>query len=102
MNYKLVLQWPASAIDDYDSLVAMEDVLIDKFTADSEVDGHDAGAGEMNIFINTNSPKKDFLFAREALIAAGFFAPARAAFRKQEEDSYEILWPVGSKDFSIG
>ena len=43
MKYQLVLQWPARSIKDYDVLVEIEDALIADLSAESEVDGHDAG-----------------------------------------------------------
>jgi len=47
MRYQLVLQWPASSIDDYDSMISIEDSLIEGLPNDSEVDGHDIGSGQV-------------------------------------------------------
>jgi hypothetical protein len=60
MKYQLVLQWPASSVDDYDSMIAIEESLIEELRGDSEVDGHDAGSGQVNIFIRTGGPAKTF------------------------------------------
>jgi hypothetical protein len=30
MKYQLVLQWPASSIENYDTVIAIEDALIEK------------------------------------------------------------------------
>jgi hypothetical protein len=51
MKYMLVLQWPISSIPDYEAIVALETALIDALPDGSQIDGHDAGSGEMNIFI---------------------------------------------------
>lgn len=54
--YQFVLQLPASSMADYDAVVALEDLLIDGL-GDGEVDGHDGGGGEMNLFIWTQNPR---------------------------------------------
>jgi hypothetical protein len=59
-RYNLVLQWPGSALDDYDPLVSLEDALIEHLPDGSELDGHDLGVGQANIFIDTDSPEAAF------------------------------------------
>jgi hypothetical protein len=51
MKYQLVLQFPATSLDDYDTFVALEEILRQKICDFGEIDGHDFGSGEMNIFI---------------------------------------------------
>ena len=60
MKYLLVIQWPAISIEDYDTLIEIEDILSLRLSKESEIDGHDAGAGEMNIFISTDNPRQTF------------------------------------------
>ena len=50
MKYQVVIQWPASSIADYDTIIGIESFLIDHLSSASEIDGHDAGSGEMNVF----------------------------------------------------
>ena len=59
-----MIQFPLSkarphAID-LDALVALEDRLEQDVNGAYEVDGHDAGAGEMNIFILTDDAVSTF------------------------------------------
>lgn len=58
MRFQLVLQWPASSLNSFDEILDVEDLLIAKLTDQSEVDGHDFGSGEANIFVNTNDPHR--------------------------------------------
>jgi hypothetical protein len=44
-------------LDDYDEMLGVEELLIAKLTAESEVDGHDFGGGGTNIFVATDDPK---------------------------------------------
>ena len=53
MKYQLVLQLPASSIKDYDEMIELEETIIKGIGSLGKVDGHDAGSGEMNIFILT-------------------------------------------------
>jgi hypothetical protein len=57
MNYQLVLQFRAESVQEFGELVVLEDLLIEKLPEDSEVDGHDFGCGEFNIFILTDLKK---------------------------------------------
>lgn len=101
MKYLLILQWPTSSISDYDSMVEVEDQLIDQLPDDSEVDGHDFGAGEANIFIRTNTPERIFLSIQELLAKRGLLVHVRAAFREVGKDEYKIIWPKGLKEFAV-
>ncbi len=101
MNYQLVLQWPASSIKDYDSLIEIEDVLTRKLGDNSDVDGHDAGLGEMNIFIYTDAPETTFAEIAAILGSRDFWIDARVAYREVTRSEYVILWPKGLTDFNV-
>src|SRR3954463_11065698 len=100
-QFQLVLQWPASSIDDYDSLIELEELLRSKISVGSKVDGHDAGQGEMNIFILTNSPKEVFRELQSLLASNDMLTDARAGFRDLERNDFEPLWPPGAKTFDV-
>jgi hypothetical protein len=100
MEYMLVLQWPASSIDDYDDLIAVEDMLLEGLD-DAEVDGHDAGAGEVNIFIRTDDPASTFGAVKAILNGTPRWKDIRAAHRRATGSAYTILWPPGWTKFSV-
>jgi hypothetical protein len=99
--YQLVLQWPASSIEDYDALIEIEDVLIETLTGSSKIDGHDAGSGQANIFIRTNEPYRTFEEIKSVLMGRDAWRGIRAAYRNLEATKYEVLWPKGLADFKI-
>ena len=101
MKYQLVLQWPARSIKDYDVLVEIEDALIANLSAESEVDGHDAGAGEMNIFVMTDRPQSTFAEVKAILASRESWLSLRAAYRELDETDYTILWPNGLTEFQV-
>jgi len=101
MNYQLVLQLPTDDKTDFDLLIDLEDKLIVGMGPDHDVDGHDFGSGEMNIFIYTRDPNAAFSEISQ-LIALYQFPKLRAAYRHVEKDEYTNLWPKGSNEsFSV-
>jgi hypothetical protein len=101
MKYQLVLQWPATSIKDYDTLVEIENVLTESLSEGSEVDGHDAGLGEMNIFIHTDNPVAAFNEVKSVLGSRDFWVDARVAYREIVKSEYTILWPKDLNEFKV-
>jgi len=82
-------------------MVALETALIGALPDGSEVDGHDAGSGEMNIFISTDHPLQVFDSLKGSLVAHNLFADIRVAYREAAKDEYTILWPRGLRSFTV-
>src|SRR5262245_52379044 len=82
MKYQLVLQWPGSSLKDYDEMIAMENKLIEDLSKGSKVDGHDAGSGEVNIFILTDDPELTFSEAKAILGNNDRLLSVRVAYRE--------------------
>jgi hypothetical protein len=101
MKYTLVVQWPASSIADYDAMLSTERALMEALPDGSEIDGHDAGAGEINIFVVTNAPLKVFETIKLVLADLDLLTTARVAFRGDSNSKYTILWPAGLEIFSV-
>ncbi|MBZ5660229.1 MAG: ABC transporter [Acidobacteriia bacterium] len=101
MKYQVVLQWPALSMDDYDDMIAVEDLLIGNWTRRSKVDGHDFGASEANIFILTNDPRRAFEEMRGILSKHKIWAKARIAYRLIDAEKYYVLWPPGATTFDV-
>jgi hypothetical protein len=102
-EYQLVLQFPCTSMAEFDAVIELEGKLIDAF-ADSatEVDGHDSGSGEANIFILTSDPNTSFASALAVIMKdPGLAASLRAGFRPLDADEYSVLWPTGVTAFSV-
>jgi hypothetical protein len=102
VKYILVLQWPATSEADFDGLISIEDLLeADLPDACGFVDGHDFGAGEMNIFVQTDRPLEAFQDAMTSLSPDPRWAAVRAAYRPVDGDRYVVLWPKTLEVFSV-
>lgn len=102
MKYVLVLQWPGTCEADFDALIAIEDLLEANLPdAHGFVDGHDFGAGEMNIFVHTDRPLEAFQDAMTSLSPDPRWAGVRAAYRPADGDRYVVVWPKALSVFSV-
>src|SRR5215475_1456014 len=97
MKYQLVLQFRGDSLEDFDEMIAVEDKLSEAFGDSADVDGHDMGSGERNIFIFTTDPKRTFLQARPVLERARSLHSLTAAYRPVKGERYTVIWPEGSK-----
>jgi len=97
MKYQLVLQFRGDSLRDYDAMVALEDDLIAALANSANVDGHDVGSGEVNIFIFTDEPKKTFQQVRLVLEQRGGLDSVSAAYRLADGEDYTRIWPEHSQ-----
>src|SRR5688572_11393860 len=99
--YQLVLQFPAAVVD-FDGLIAIEDELIRVIGGSANVDGHDFGSGEGNIFILTNDVSETWEVVLPALEDLSVESDATVAYRTVDGEQYTVLWPRGfTGQFSI-
>jgi hypothetical protein len=103
VEYQLVLQFPCNSMEEFDAVVKLEDILIAELSGSpAEVDGHDSGSGEANIFIFTSHPRETFERAH-AVVSRASYLPSvlRAAYRRLDEEVYTVLWPLGETRFVV-
>jgi hypothetical protein len=101
MKYQLVVQYKNDSIEGYDALIGIEDLLVERLSEQHEVDGHDVGADEMNIFILTDDFKMTFDVVKAVLEEEGMWEGVRVAYRDVNQSTYTILWPLGLQKFEI-
>jgi hypothetical protein len=98
MKYQLVIQMKARSIEDCDSLIELEDSLSTAVGTSADVDGHDFGSGEANIFVITPDPTATFAVLKQVLESKGILAQCTVAHRKLDGEEYTVLWPEGSTE----
>ncbi|MEP6811003.1 MAG: hypothetical protein ABI992_12230 [Chthoniobacterales bacterium] len=92
-RYQLVLQLPAVSLADYDALIAWETLIEGALDESADLDGHDIGAAEANIFVITSEPETTFRRLLPALRRSGWPEDAMAAYRDIAGERYRVLWP---------
>ena len=80
-----------------DELIALEEKLTEALGASAEVDGHDSGSGEANIFIFCDEPAGVFARCVPFVSSAGLLPLLAAAYIPEGGDRYTRLWPTGEK-----
>jgi hypothetical protein len=101
MKYQLVLQRPASSVEDYEEMIELEKVIMGNLADHGCVDGHDAGAGQTNIFILTDSPKAAFDRIKQMPAIRNAMPDLKVAYREIGKDDFVILHPIGLTRFAI-
>ena len=101
MKYQLVLQLPASSVEDYDGMVELEETIIKELGSLGDVDGHDIGSDEANIFIMTDEPK--LAFERiQTLVGMKYLMPdMKVAYREVGKETFTMIHPLGLAHFAI-
>ncbi|MFW2372450.1 MAG: hypothetical protein ACN4GM_04960 [Gammaproteobacteria bacterium] len=94
MNYQLVIQFPltGASADYFDRILMIENELNLALRDKHQVNGHDIGAGKINIFINTNNPDEAFELVR-SILSEKDLKNISAAFRDMEGDDFSVIWP---------
>jgi hypothetical protein len=98
MKYQLVIQFSEEL--GIDLIEALEDKL-SMVLMDAEVDGHDIGSNEVNIFIYTNNPKDTFEIVKFFLKDNDMLEKVKVAYREISKDFYICLWPNTLRDFTV-
>jgi hypothetical protein len=99
---QLVIQFPLKALNpdrsEFGAVIAIEERLERLSKGAYDVDGHDAGMGEMNIFIITESAVATFEAIKDHLPGERSW---RAGFRDLDSDDYSPLAPTGLATFEV-
>jgi hypothetical protein len=93
MKYQLVLQFPADSRSDEDAASALEEELEQVLGETADVDGHNAGETQTNVFLLTADPAATFKMVKPVLHRHGQLEWVTAAYREQHGDNYIVLWP---------
>lgn len=102
MKYQLVIQFTEKLEGGFERLIEIEDELIEKLSTDAEVDGHDFGSGQMNIFVLTNQPLETFKQIIKILTSwKDTLTDMKAAYRNVEGEDYTCVWPNYLTEFNV-
>ncbi len=97
---QLVFQWPASSEAHYRLLLAIEETIRQGLGPIGLVDGHDIGAGEMNVFIHTDDRKGAFEKTMSLIQGKYDLKEFMVGYRKLDDD-YTPFFPPGLSVFRV-
>jgi hypothetical protein len=100
-TFQLVFQLRGSSQIDFEEMISLEKELRSEIGDLGEVDGHDMGQGEMNIFVLTTSPIRCFESVRFLPRLERAMPRLKVAFRPLDSDDYEVLHPPGLYRFTV-
>jgi hypothetical protein len=86
---------------DYDRLLAIEETIRTGLGDIGQVDGHDIGSGEMNVFIHTNKPEVAFKKVKALLEGNADLRDLKAGYRDFDEEGYVAIYPTGLDRFPV-
>lgn len=93
MKYQLVIQFLLTgSVEDFERLIMLENELSVVFLGAHEMDGHNLGEEEMNIFINTDDPKQAFTLARDVFNEEELKIVS-VAYKDFDSEEYSVIWP---------
>lgn len=99
-QYQIVIQWDDED-GDFDFLIEIEEALLGALSSNHEIDGHDMGSGEANIFIISHDPMLAFSEIKDALTGKLAMDDVRIAYRDLQGDAFTVLWPEGLSEFNV-
>jgi len=86
----------------FDAITALESELEKWLEPDAELDGHDSGSGEMNIFLRTDNPVEIFKRAKLLIDSRSGIGEVQVAYRSLDGvGDYVILWPPDLREFKV-
>ncbi len=101
MKYQLIIQFPVTEDFDFDGIIALETRLTLEMGEGYIIDGHEFGAGEINIFIQTDDPEAGYEKAFE-LVSTNLISLLRVVYRVKNANEFVWLYPANNQDvFSI-
>lgn len=100
MQYQLVIQLPESLEGGLDKLIELEDEFDARIGNNAEIDGHDIGSGQMNIFIITSNPVETFQIIKN-ILTKDTLASMKAAYRNIEDKNFICLYPEKLTHFDV-
>jgi hypothetical protein len=92
---QLAFQWPASSEAHYRLLLAIGETIRQGPGPIGLVDGHDIGAGEMNVFIHTGDPKGTFAKIMSLIEGKYDLKELMVGYRNFEDHDYTPVFPPG-------
>ena len=94
-RYQLVFRIRRTSLQQPDDIVRLEQALAERLGDTAELDGHDAGKRDIDIFILTADPAAAFRRSKAALEELALLDRVVVAHRLEGGARFTVLWPLG-------
>ncbi len=94
MQHQLVLQLRRSSVEDPALVGVLETRIGEILGASAEMDGHDIGARDINLFILTPDPASAFRRSKPVLEELQLLDKVTAAHRVVGGAQFKVIWPL--------
>ena len=95
MQYQLVLKFRKTSLGSPADVQVLETVLAEALLGTAQLDGHDTGPNDINLFINTPDPASSFRRTKPALERLQLLDRVTAAYRLEGGSRFTVVWPLG-------
>ena len=102
MQYQLVFRFRKSSLERPDDIQLLEHVLAESLGDAVQLDGHDIGPREVNLFLMTPDPVAAFRRSKPALEQLALLEKVTVAYRVEGGARFTVVWPLGySRKFNL-
>lgn len=95
MQYQLVMRFRKSTLETQDAIAALEAALAETLAGVAQLDGHDTGAREIDLFMTTADPGSAFRRSKRRLEELALLDKVVVAHRLEGGARFTVLWPLG-------
>ena len=95
MQYQLVLRFRKASFGNPEDIDTLERALADALGDTAQLDGHDTGARDIDLFISSTDPASTFRRSKPALQNLLVLDRVIAAYRLEGGARFTVVWPLG-------
>ncbi|MEO8161575.1 MAG: hypothetical protein ABI588_09160 [Arenimonas sp.] len=102
MQYQLVFRFRKLAFEAADGMQALELALAGALAGTAQLDGHDTGKRDIDLFLLTADPGSTFRRSKPVLEKLALLDKVTVAHRLEGGARFTVLWPLGyGRKFSL-
>ena len=95
MQYQLILRFRKTSFESPNEVHALEHALAESLGDAAQLDGHDTGPRDIDLFITTADPASTFRRSKPALERLQLLDRVTAAHRLEGGARFTVVWPLG-------
>lgn len=94
MRYQLVFRFRKAAFETPAAVLALERAFAEALGGKAQLDGHDTGTRDIDLFLLSEEPDSAFRRCKPALEAASLLDKVVVAHRLEGGARFKVLWPL--------